>query len=291
MAIKVTQDMLDLYDRYAHGIMDRRGFLAELRKYAVGGVTVAALAEVLLPDYANAQQTSADDPNIDSKRIEYPSPEGAGVMGGLLCRPAQAEGPLPAVLVIHENRGLNPHIEDVARRAALEGFLVLAPDALFPLGGYPGNDDDGRTLQRQRDRAEMVQDFAAAVRFLEAHEGSTGKVSCVGFCFGGAVAHLLATRVDTLAAAVPFYGRSPDPAQAQNVNAALQVHMAGLDERVNASWPAYAEALEEAKKPYTVYTYRGANHGFHNDTTPRFDAEAAQLAWSRTVSFFKEHLI
>jgi carboxymethylenebutenolidase len=211
-------------------------------------------------------------------------------MRGLMARPVDAEGPLPGILVIHENRGLNPHIEDVARRAALEGFVAFAPDALTPLGGYPGNDDEGRTLQGQRDRDEMLEDFVAAARFLQSYPECTGRVGAVGFCYGGGVVNALAVRIPDLGAGVPFYGGQADAADVPSINAPLMLMYAGLDERVNAGWPAYEEALEANGKAYTVYFYEGANHGFHNDTTPRYDEAAAALAWERTIAFFNEHL-
>ncbi len=290
MTKHVPQALFDLYDRYAHGFMSRREFFESLSKYAVGGLTVAALADTLLPKYAEAQQILEDDERVDGETIEYSSLDGAGTMGGYLVRPASASEKLPGVVVIHENRGLNPHIADVARRAAIEGYLVLAPDALFPLGGYPGNDDDGRALQRERDRGEMLEDFVAAVNLLQAHEDCTGRVGCVGFCFGGSISNLLAVRVPDLAAAVPFYGTGPDTADVPKINAPLLIHLGELDTRVNSGWPDYEAALKAAQKSYTVHIYPGANHGFHNDTTPRYDEAAATLAWNRTVAFFDQHL-
>ncbi|HVS16564.1 MAG TPA: dienelactone hydrolase family protein [Thermoanaerobaculia bacterium] len=287
---EIRQELLELYDRYAHGFITRRELFDRAAKFAVGGVTVAAVVESVMPRYAEAQQIREDDARVLGERVEYPSPEGAGTMGGYLVRPADAAGKLPGVVVIHENRGLNPHIADVARRTALAGCLAFAPDVLFPLGGYPGNDDDGRTLQRQRDRGEMEQDFIAAIRWLQGHERCTGKVACIGFCFGGSMANLMAVRVPDLAAAVPFYGSQPAVDEAAKINAPLLLHFGGLDERVNASWPAYEEALQAAGKHYTAHVYEGAHHGFHNDTTPRYDEAAAKLAWQRTVDFLAEHL-
>lgn len=286
----VSQDLLDLYDRYAHGLISRREFFDRAARFAVGGLTVAAVVESVLPRYAEAQQIEEDDARVTGERIEYPSPEGAGKMGGYLVRPAGAGGKLPGVVVIHENRGLNPHIADVARRTALEGYLALAPDALFPLGGYPGNDDDGRALQGKRDRDEMEEDFVAAVRWLQRHDACTGRVACIGFCFGGAMANRTAVRVPDLAAAVPFYGGQPAADEVEKIRAPLLLHFAEHDERVNAGWPAYEEALRKAGKEYTAHVYPGANHGFHNDTTPRYDEAAAKLAWSRTVEFLARHL-
>lgn len=286
----ITQDMLDLYDDYAHGEIGRREFFDRLARYAVGGVTVMALADALMPDYAHAQQIREEDDRVSGEMVEYDSPKGAGKMAGYLVRPASAEGPLGGVVVIHENRGLNPHIADVARRAAVAGYVAFAPDALFPLGGYPGNDDDGRRMQRERDRGKMLEDFIAAADFLQNHSFCTGKVGCVGFCFGGAVANMMAVRIPDLAAAVPFYGGWPSADDAAKVNAPLQIHLAGLDERVNQGWPAYEAALKANDVAYTAYMYEGANHGFHNDTTPRYDEDAAKLAWSRTLEFFAEHV-
>jgi carboxymethylenebutenolidase len=283
-------EVLDLFDKYVHGGLSRRQFLDRASKYAVGGLTAAALLDALNPRYAEAQQVAADDPRLRSEYVEYDSPLGAGTMRGLLSRPADAEGPLPAVLVIHENRGLNPHIEDVTRRVALAGFLALGPDALTPLGGYPGNDDDGRALQRQRDRAEMQEDWIAAVRFLQSHPESTGKVGAVGFCYGGGIVNALAVRIPELAAGVPFYGGQPASEDVPNIQAPLMLHYAELDTRVNAGWPEYEAALKANNIAYTAYIYEGVNHGFHNDTTPRYDEEAATLAWQRTIDFFNEHL-
>ena len=288
--VPVSQELLDLYDRYAHGFMSRRQFLDRAKAFAVGGVTVSALMEAVMPRYAEAQQMREDDGRISGERIEYPSPRGAGTMGGYLVRPAGADGKLPGMLVIHENRGLNPHIADVARRTALAGYLTLAPDALFPLGGYPGSDDDGRALQRQRDRGEMEQDFIAAIRWLQAHDDCTGRVGCMGFCFGGSMTNLMAIRIPDLAAAVPFYGGQPAIDEVGKINAPLLIHLGELDRRVNAGWPAYEEALEAAGKQYTMHMYEGANHGFHNDTTPRYDEAAAKLAWERTLAFLAENL-
>ena len=284
------REVLDLFDRYVHGGISRRGFLDGAAKFAVGGMTAAGILEALNPRYVEAQQVAADDSRLRTEYVEYPSPQGAGTMRGYLARPAGASGDLPGVVVIHENRGLNPHVEDVVRRTALAGFLAFGPDALFPLGGYPGNDDDGRALQRQRDRAEMTEDFVAAALFLQAHAECTGRVGAVGFCFGGGMVNTLAVRIPDLAAGAPFYGGQPGAEDVPRINAPLMLHYAGLDERVNAGWPAYEEALKANGKSYTVYMYEGANHGFHNDTTPRFDEAAAALAWERTVEFFNEHL-
>lgn len=287
---KVPQEVLDLYDKYAHNQLDRRDFVKRLSVYAVGGLTVTSLLQHLLPDYQTTLQIAADDPRLDADTVEYTTPESGITMRGLLTRPVNAKEKLPGIIVVHENRGLNPYIEDVARRAGLANFIAFAPDALTPLGGYPGNDDDGRTLQRQRDRDEMLDDFAAAYEFLRHHPECTGQVGVVGFCFGGAVSNKLAVRLPELGAAVPFYGGAPDLEAVPQINAPLLLHFGELDERVNAGWPAYEAALKENEKPYTAHIYAGANHGFHNDTTPRYDEEAAKLAWERTIAFFNEHL-
>ena len=285
----VPQGALDLYDAYAHGLISRRDFFSRLSRYAVGGATVASLAACVMPDY-DRQQTSEADTGISAEMVPYASPDGAGEMMGYLVRPAGVTAPVGGVVVVHENRGLNPHIRDVARRVAAAGYDAFAPDALYPLGGYPGNDDDGRELQAQRDRGEMVADFMAAADFLRAHAATTEKIGCVGFCFGGAVTNLMAVRQPWLACAVPYYGGWPGSEEAALVEVPLQIHLAGLDDRVNAGWPPYQAALDAAGADYEVHVYEGANHGFHNDTTARFDADDAALAWSRTLDFFGEHL-
>lgn len=285
------QEVLDLYDDYAHGRIDRRGFLHGAAKYTAAGVTAEALLASLTPNYAWAQQVAKDDKRIRTEYVEYASPKGAGKMRGYLAWPASADGKLPSVLVVHENRGLNPYIEDVTRRLAVDGFLAFAPDALTPLGGYPGNDDKGRELQRKRDKEKMVEDFIAAARWLQKNKMSSGKVGVVGFCFGGWMANTLAVRIpDVIVAAVPFYGRQPAADDVPKIKAALLIHHGELDKRVNAGWPAYEKALKANGVKYTEYTYKGANHGFHNDTTPRYDEDAAKLAWKRTIEFFKKTL-
>ncbi len=284
------QRVLDLYDGYVHGKIGRREFLDRAAKYAVGGVTAAALLESLKPDYALAQQVAPDDPRIRAEFVDYASPNGHGTIRGLLARPAGASGALPGVVVVHENRGLNPYIEDVARRVAVAGFLALAPDGLTPLGGYPGNDDDGRTMQRQLDRAKLGEDFFAAYEHLTARGDVTDKIGVVGFCYGGGVSNAMAVRFPDLAAAVPFYGRQPAAADVPKIQAPLLLHYAGLDTRVNAGWPAYEAALKEHGKAFSAHVYPDTNHGFHNDTTPRYDAPAAELAWDRTIAFFNETL-
>ncbi|MDX1498646.1 MAG: dienelactone hydrolase family protein [Woeseiaceae bacterium] len=284
------QRILELFDGYVHGKLTRRQFLDRAAAFTAAGVTAASVLASLSPDYALAQQVAPDDPSITTDYKLYASPQGAGEMRGLFARPATIEHKLPGVVVVHENRGLNPYIEDVARRLAVAGFIAFAPDALWPLGGYPGNDDDGRALQRERDGDEMFEDFVAAVAYLESHPDCTGKVGAVGFCYGGGVVQRLAVRLPGLAAGVPFYGRHPDPADAVRVQAPLMYHHAGLDDRVNASWPAFEAALKAAGKEYVAYMYEGANHGFHNDTTPRYDEDAAKLAWERTLAHFTRHL-
>lgn len=283
--------ILSLFDGYVHGRISRREFLDKVSALTASGLSAAAILELLSPDYALAQQISPDDDSIEVGYQDYDSPEGGGRMRGYLAVPADAVEKVPGVVVIHENRGLNPYIEDVARRVAVAGFIAFAPDALTPLGGYPGNDDEGRALQQKRDSKEMVNDFIAAVRFLQGHESCTGKVGCVGFCFGGWMANTLAVKVADLAASVPFYGGQPSSADVPSINAPLLIHHAGLDERINAGWPAYRSALEAAGKRYTEYTYENTNHGFHNDTTPRYDRAAADLAWQRTIEFFRQNLV
>lgn len=287
---KLSQEVFDLYDKYAHNKIDRREFVDRIKVYAVGGLTVPAILEYLLPNYEEKQQVRADDDRLQIETIEYDSTKGGGKIKGQLARPMNNVEKLPGIIVVHENRGLNPHIADVARRGALAGFITLAPDALTPLGGYPGNDDDGRELQRQRDRNEMLEDFIAAFEYLRGHDACTGHVGVVGFCFGGWISNMMAVKVPELKAAVPFYGGQPSAEEVPNINAPLLLHFAGLDERVNAGWPDYAKALQENDKEYSAHLYPGVNHGFHNDTTPRYDWDAANLAWDRTVAFFGDKL-
>ena len=287
----LNQEVFDLYDDYAHNKIDRRRFMDKLSTYAVGGITVASLASFLLPKYAEAQQIKPDDPRLKSDYIEYDSPKGAGKMKGLLSMPAKANGKLPGIVVVHENRGLNPYIEDTARIAALEGFITLAPDALTPMGGYPGTDDEGRTMQRERDREEMLQDFMAAFDTLKAHGKCSGNIGVVGFCFGGWISNMMAVNLPDLKASVPFYGGQPADADVPKIKAPLMLQYAGLDERVNAGWPAYEAALKANDKEYQAFVYPNVNHGFHNNTTPRYDEAAATLAWQRTIDFFKEKLM
>jgi carboxymethylenebutenolidase len=284
------QELLDLYDFYAHGKITKREFLDRAGKFAVGTVTAAALLNMLSPNYAMAQQVSFNDPDIHADYIMYPSPNGTGDVRGYLVRPSGVEGPLPAVLVIHENRGLNPYIEDVARRLAKAGFMALAPDGLTSVGGYPGNDADGRELQRAVDRAELMNDFFAGFEHLLGREDSTGKVGAVGFCYGGGVVSAIAVAYPELAAGVPFYGRQPTAEDVAKIQAPLLVQMGELDERINAGWSAFEEALKANDKVYEAYIYEGANHGFHNDSTPRYDEAQAKLAWERTVAWFETFL-
>ena len=284
------REVLELFDKYVHGVIDRRAFLDGAGRFAVGGATALGFLESLKPDYALAQQVTPDDPSINAEYVEYDSPNGSGRMRGLMATPTNGDGPWPAVLVIHENRGLNPYIEDVVRRFGAANFLAFGPDALWPLGGYPGNDDDGRTMQRELDRDNMTEDFVAAAEFLMGHENSTGRVGAVGFCFGGGMVGTLAVRLPNLGAGVPFYGRQPAAEDVPSIQAPLQIHYAELDERVNAGWPDFEAALQEHGKDYQMHMYPGASHGFHNDTTPRYDAEAAQLAQERTMAFFNQHL-
>jgi carboxymethylenebutenolidase len=286
----IKQEVFDLYDDYAHNRLNRRSFVEKLSMYAVGGLTVPALMSFLMPDYEGTLQTKADDPRLKSGYITYNSPKGGGNIKALLSQPADAKGKLGGIVVVHENRGLNPYIEDVARRAALAGFITIAPDALSPLGGYPGNDDAGRTMQAKLDKGQMEHDFIDAFEYLKNHKDCNGKVGVVGFCFGGGIANTMAVQVPDLAAAVPFYGAQPDAADVPKIKAPLMLHYASLDTRITAGWPAYEAALKENHKEYQAFIYEGANHGFHNDTTPRYDKAAAELAWKRTIDFFSEHL-
>ncbi|MEZ5887254.1 MAG: YghX family hydrolase [Paracoccaceae bacterium] len=282
--------ILEIFDGYVHGRMTKREFIEKAGKYAAAGVTGAAILAQLQPNYALAAQVAPDDPAIETARLEYDSPEGNGRISGLMAKPAGATAKLPAVLVVHENRGLNPYIEDVVRRTAKAGYLAFGPDGLSPLGGYPGNDDQGREMQSTLDPAKLMADFFAAFEFLRGHDGSTGKVGAVGFCYGGGVCNALAVAYPDLAASAPFYGRQPAAGDVPKIEAPLLVHYAGLDERINAGWPEYEAALKANGKRYTVHIYEGVNHGFHNDTTPRYDKAAAELAWSRTLDFFAQNL-
>ncbi|MCH8189659.1 MAG: dienelactone hydrolase family protein [Proteobacteria bacterium] len=283
------QELLDLYDGYAHGLIERREFLDKASKFAVGGMAATALLESLSPNYALAKQVEEDDPRIEGAFVDYASPDGHGTIRGYLVRPAGG-GPRGGVVVVHENRGLNPYIEDVARRVAIAGFTALAPDGLTPLGGYPGTDDEGKVLQRRLDKGKLLEDFIAAFGHLKSDPDSNGKVGVVGFCYGGGVANAMAVRLPDLAASVPFYGRQASAEDVAKIEAPLLLHYAGLDQRINQGWPEYEAALKAQGKEYTAHIYPGVNHGFHNDTTPRYDADAAELAWARTIDFFNAKL-
>jgi carboxymethylenebutenolidase len=282
--------ILEIFDGYVHGKLSKREFIRQAGRYAAAGVTGAMILSQLSPDYALAQQVAPDDPAIRTERVEYKSPEGHGTVKGLMAWPASAKGKLPAVLVVHENRGLNPYIEDVVRRLAKAGYLALGPDGLTSLGGYPGTDDEGRTMQASLDPAKLMEDFFAGFEFLRDHKQSTGKVGVTGFCYGGGVCHALAVAYPDLAAAAPFYGRQARPEEVPAIKAPLLIHFAENDERVNATWPACEAALKANNKVYEAHFYPGTSHGFHNDTTPRYDEAAAKLSWSRSLAFFKEHL-
>ena len=286
----IDQEIFDLYDDYAHNRLDRRGFVEKLSTYAVGGLTVSSLMSFMMPDYVNKIRVAADDQDLKTETIEYSSPKGGGTIKGQLSRPINTSIKLPGIVVVHENRGLNPHIADVGRRGAKAGFITLSPDALTPLGGYPGTDDEGRTLQRKRDRKEMLEDFIAAFDFLKNHPECNGNVGVVGFCFGGWISNMMAIKIPELKGAVPFYGGQPEAEDVHRIEAPLLLHFGELDKRVNAGWPAYEEALKANGKSYEAFIYPNANHGFHNDTTPRYDEASAKLAWSRTIDFFKENL-
>lgn len=284
------QRILEIFDGYVHGRMTKREFIERAGKYAAAGVTGAMLLDQLRPDYALAQQVAPDDPAIVTETASYDSPQGNGRISGLMARPAAATGKLAAVLVVHENRGLNPYIADVVRRVAKAGYLAFGPDGLSPLGGYPGTDDQGREMQASLDPAKLMADFFAAFEFLRGHDRSTGKVGAVGFCYGGGVCNALAVAYPDLAASVPFYGRQPAAEDVPKIEAPLMLHYAGLDERINAGWPAYEAALKANGKTYEAFVYEGVNHGFHNDTTPRYDPATAELAWSRTLGHFARYL-
>jgi carboxymethylenebutenolidase len=286
----IKQEVFDLYDDYAHNRLNRRDFMQKLSLYAVGGLTVPSLMSFLMPDYKNTLQVLAEDPRITSEYIYYDSPKGGGKIKALLSRPVDAKRKLGGIVVVHENRGLNPYIEDVAKRAALAGFITIAPDALTPLGGYPGNDDAGREMQAKLDRNKMLEDFISAYQYLKNDKDCNGKVGVVGFCFGGWIANMMAVCIPDLAAAVPFYGSQPATDDVPKIHAPLLLQYAGLDTRVNEGAPAYEAALKANGKAYTAYIYPNVNHGFHNNTTPRYDKEAAELAWERTIRFFKEKL-
>jgi carboxymethylenebutenolidase len=283
-------EVLKIFDGYVHGRISRRQFLDDAGKYAVGGFTAAAMLESLRPNYVWAQQVAKDDSHIKTEYVTYSSPQGTGTMKGYLAKPAKATGKLPGVAVIHENRGLNPYIEDVARRLAVDGFLAFAPDALTPLGGYPGDEEKAAQLFSQLDAAKRTEDLVAAANYLKSHPDCTGKIGAVGFCFGGTTVNIIATRMPDLAAAVPFYGGQPSAENTAKIKAPLLIHYAGNDERINAGWPAYEAALKANGVKYEMFMYPGTQHGFHNDSTPRYDEAAAKLAWSRTVAFLNANL-
>ena len=284
------QELLILFDAYVHGGIDRRGFLDRAQKFAVGGLTAAGLLAALSPNFAAAQVVAKDDKRLTTETIKVASPNGNGTINVLVAKPAEAKGKLPGILVVHENRGLNPHIEDIARRIALDGYLVFAPDALTPLGGYPGDEDKARENFAKLDQSKTRPDFLACAAALKTHPECSGKIGTTGFCYGGGMAHFLATQLPDLAAAVPFYGNHPPAEDAVKVKAPLQIHFAGIDDRINNAWPAYETALKAAGVRHTAHIYAGTQHGFNNDTTPRFDAGAAKLAWERTMAFFSQNL-
>lgn len=286
----IKQEVFDLYDDYAHNKLERRKFIEKLGLYAIGGITVPSLLSFISPNYVDTITVKSDDPRLKSEFITYNSPKGGGEIKGLLSMPSDSKEKLPGIIVVHENRGLNPYVEDVGRRAAVDGFISLAPDALSPLGGYPGNDDDGRALQKQRDKFEMLEDFIAAYEYLMGHENCNGKVGVVGFCFGGWISNMMAVRIPSLPAAVPFYGRQPNDEDAAKIKTPLLLQYGELDKRVNEGWPAYEKVLISNDIEFQAYFYKNANHGFHNNTTPRYEASAANLAWKRTIDFFKKHL-
>ena len=283
-------EVLRLFDRYVHGLIDRRGFLSGATRFAAAGMTAAGLLEALSPRFAYAQKVPKDDPRIKAETLEFESPKGSGKASGYLARPANATGKLPGVLVIHENRGLNPHIEDIARRLALHNFVAFAPDALFTLGGYPGDEDKARELFPKLDQSKIREDFIAAANLLRTHAAVNGRIGAVGFCYGGGIVNLLATRMPELSAAVPYYGAAPAAADVPKIKARMLIHYAGNDERINAGWPAYEEALKKAGTKYEAFIYPDTQHGFNNDTTPRFDEAAAKLSWDRTIKLFDEVL-
>ncbi len=289
-AADFDQELLILFDAYVHGGIDRRGFLERAQKFAIGGVTASMLLASLSPDFAAAQMVPKDDKRLKTQMLEYASPAGSGTMKGYLAVPANASGTLPGILVVHENRGLNPHIEDITRRLALDNFVAFAPDALTPLGGYPGDEDKARELFGKLDQAKTREDFVTAAQVLQSRPECRGTFGAVGFCYGGGMVHILSTRLPNLGAGVPFYGNHPPSSEAVKVKSPLLIHFAGIDERINAGWPPYEAALKAAGASYTAHTYAGTQHGFNNDTTPRYDAAAAKLAWERTLAFFNQHL-
>jgi carboxymethylenebutenolidase len=286
----ISQEVFDLYDDYAHNKIERRQFIERLSLFAVGTLTLPSLLSFMTPNYLDSILIKPNDPRLKSEFISYNSPIGGGKIKGLLSQPTGTKKNLPGIIVVHENRGLNPYIEDVGRRAALEGFITLAPDALSPLGGYPGNDDDGRELQRKRSREEMLEDFIAAYEYLKSHKNCNGHIGVVGFCFGGWITNMMAVRIPDLCAAVPYYGGQPTAAEAEQIKTPIMAQHAGLDTRVNEGWPAFEAILKKNKVEHTAYFYPEVNHGFHNNTTPRYDEAAATLSWTRTIDFFKDKL-
>ena len=286
----ISQEVFDLYDDYAHNKIERRQFIEKLSLFAVGTLTLPALLSFMTPNYLDTLLVPPNDPRLKSDFITYESPKGGGTIKGLLSQPADSKKKLPGIIVVHENRGLNPYIEDVGRRAAVEGFISLAPDALSPLGGYPGNDDAGRELQKKRTREEMLEDFIAAYEYLKSHKDCNGFVGVVGFCFGGWISNMMAVKIPTLSAAVPYYGGQPTAEEAEKITTPLLLHFAGLDTRVNEGWPAFEIVLKKNKVEHTAHFYPEVNHGFHNNTTPRYDEAAATLSWTRTIDFFRGKL-
>ena len=286
----ISQEVFDLYDDYAHNKIDRRSFVEKLSLFAVGTLTLPSLLSFMSPNYADSILIKPEDPRIKTGFITYNSDKGGGVIKGLLSQPTKTRKKLPGIIVVHENRGLNPYIEDVARRAAVDGFITLAPDALSPLGGYPGNDDAGRELQKKRTREEMLEDFIAAYHFLKSHKDCNGHVGVVGFCFGGWIANMMAVKIPELGASVPYYGGQPTASEAEKIKTPLLIQYASLDTRVNDGWPAYETILKKNNVSHVAYFYEGVNHGFHNNTTPRYDDKAATLSWTRTIDFFKKEL-
>ncbi|KRB59741.1 dienelactone hydrolase family protein [Flavobacterium sp. Root186] len=286
----ISQEVFDLYDDYAHNKINRRQFVEKLSIFAVGSLTLPSLLSFMTPNYVDSILVQPTDPRLKTGYINYDSPKGGGSIKGLLSQPADSKKKLPGIIVVHENRGLNPYIEDVGRRAAIEGFITLAPDALSPLGGYPGNDDEGRELQKKRTREEMLEDFIAAYEYLKSHKDCNGYIGVVGFCFGGWISNMMAVKISDLKAAVPYYGGQPTTEEAEKIKTPLLLHYAGLDTRVNEGWPAFQEILNKNKVENTAYFYPNVNHGFHNNTTPRYDEAAATLSWTRTIDFFKTKL-
>ncbi|PQJ76032.1 dienelactone hydrolase family protein [Polaribacter gangjinensis] len=287
----ISQEVFDLYDDYAHNKITRKEFLEKLSLFAVGAITLPALLSFISPNYIENLLIKTDDPRLNSGYISYDSPKGGGTIKGLLSMSKDAKNKLPGIIVVHENRGLNPYIEDVCRRAAIENFISLAPDALSPLGGYPGNDDDGRAMQSKRNQQEMLEDFIAAFEYLKKHPNCNGKIGVVGFCFGGWISNMMAVKIPDLKAAVPYYGRQASDEDAKKIKTPLLLHYADLDKRVNAGWPAFEKVLKENNSVYEAHFYPNVNHGFHNNSTPRFDKAAADLSWERTIAFFKKYLV